>query len=1379
MAFQEFNGELDEVAPASFKPFEGEMDEEGPSLGEKSVGLLEAGAGMLAPLPSQIAGGLSGLGALVSGQSVDEATRRLKATQESNFGFGAYTPTTETGKHYLESLGGGIEKVLQAPGEVLGRIDPSLQLASDITMGVGSNLLPFPAAKGLKGSAGAIRARMGGPEAPVARGLEAALTGPRGFKEFTGKLDVDLSEGPATGGRPISVDVQGTAFRELLDANSLLARERQRAEAIPKGQMEMFPPSAEGLAEPYNAGMAGVTEPIAPLRARAQMELPMGEALGAAERGALSVDPQGQVFRGDVNEPSARLGLQEQGKAFVEELNKGTIPEGLPKGEPLPRLQDPLGPLALETPTKAKWAEGPSGFNLATRKQGGAVNPEVFREGFEKIKELANGITLKVVGNTRGPEVLIEKNGKTIGSLTTDAVWKGDEQVLSPSIVKVDEAFQKRGLASEAYKFLAETGSDVVRAEAQTPAGKALWEGMERKGLAAQGRIKRQSGAVKIDWRNEKQLDQMKKVPGLRKSLENVMPTEKTPMEVVELAKGVPDVDQNAMQKASNILTKGGLYQSEKVQHPIVTFTTQKVLEADRLSRADVRDYIHDSLAPAMRDLPKKDFTEIAQAINLADFTQETLTPELLSKYGFNEKQQRLVEIHRQVMDYAFEQMNKARALVGKDPIPKRTAYAAMQMSGDFKRLVYKLDENGEKSVVAVLGANTRAGLNKIMKHESLQGKGYIFGEERYSVGGQAKSGDAQANLQMALEHLAENNPATKEFLDVVSDMVAKDAYGFLNAKKHTLGKKGVRGMQGREDWVSAGQNAKNLMDSQLKYAEMMIRWGHIADAAKQVGDVLSGDVKAPNAKAWSESYLQNALGFNPTKTGRALEEAVSHGLGAVGVGKSAVAKTQMYAKKAVNTLLLGLSPGFLMANVIQPFMSMPAMNAWLKTKGLSENSLVTMGYDSLFKGSVTSLKELHGVGLSAFEKGAVDYAKSHHVYGSDLVDTSSLSRKGVEFFTDKVGNFAAGSVEAGTRRAMYYTFVHMLEAQKELSPKEIYGTAHNLTDMAMNNYSNVERPQIYNALGTIGDLSANLSSFKHNELSRTAMFAREMGRSKDARPLLIQLATTVAFAGMTGTLLFQEADWLYKQITKAMGKPDSLTNKVIELSQKANVAGDKNTLSHGMFSLLGLDMSKRLGISDTLPNSLAEAAFPGGSKLYDIGAAVPGAVTGGEMGLKALAREVAPAGLAGVLDRQWYSKQTKEGELAMNRKTLEGQVVRNEADKMAKNFGLTGIHESVEKTKLYETEAIKQAYGDLRKDVLKKANREMFVNGKVSRATAQKFMDYEGDPNALAADIVDMAESKKLTALQAAKLKAFMSQSITQLRHAQRLQKAFPNEAQ
>src|SRR3990167_3343966 len=116
-----------------------------------------------------------------------------------------------------------------------------------------------------------------------------------------------------------------------------------------------------------------------------------------------------------------------------------------------------------------------------------------------------------------------------------------------------------------------------------------------------------------------------------------------------------------------------------------------------------------------------------------------------------------------------------------------------------------------------------------------------------------------------------------------------------------------------------------------------MIRFGHIAEAAKAINEVLSSDVSAPNAKTWAEGYLQNALGFNPTKVGRALEEAVSHGLGATGVGKSTLARTQMYAKKTVNTLLLGLSPGFLLANVVQPFMSMPGMNAWLKTKGVSE----------------------------------------------------------------------------------------------------------------------------------------------------------------------------------------------------------------------------------------------------------------------------------------------------------------------------------------------------------------------------------------------------------------------------------------------------------
>lgn len=879
---------------------------------------------------------------------------------------------------------------------------------------------------------------------------------------------------------------------------------------------------------------------------------------------------------------------------------------------------------------------------------------------------------------------------------------------------------------------------------------------------------KKQSGGVLFDWKKKNEVEQLSKIAGIKDKLAAFVPTEMDAEGTIELAKQGKDVDQNLAQRVVNQFTKGGLYQAEKTGNPIVKFTVDKVLNADRKARADVRDYIHDSLAPAMRKLSTQEMIDVAAVLNQADMDQIPVDSNFLRQYGFSDKQIAFAEAHRNTMDKAFEALNKAREAMGKPPVDKRISYAAMAATGDFRKLVYKMDGD-TKEVVGVIGANTRRGLQAIEK--KLQGKDYIFGEERYAGGTKKGASDVQAIMDV-LEHLSENNPATKDFLDVLSDLKAQDAYNFVNMSKHTKQKKGVFGMEGRKQWESDLQNAKDFMDAQLKYAESALRWGHLSEAATEVKKVLASDVDQPNAKKWAEGYFNNALGLNPSETGRSFEKAMDSFWKETGVGKTIPSNIQQYSRKVVNTLLLGLNPAFLATNVVQPLMAMPAMNAFLKGRGLDENSLITLGYDSMAEGWFTMAKERLG-GMSSLEQAAAKYAKDNHVFGTDLVDTSSVSRRNAEYYLDKTGNFLASNVESGTRKMMYYGFVHMLD--KNGMGKE-FGLAQNLTDIAMNNYSPVERPNIFNVLGPVGDMAANLSSFKHNELSRLALFAREIGKEKSATPLLIQLGTGVAAAGITGAIGFAEADWLYRQITKAMGKPDSLTNVVFKFSE--SMAGSTKSpyaLSHGVFSYLGLDLSKRLGVSDVVPNSVGEALFPGGSKLVDVaGAGLSAMGDPSELNMKRLAREVAPGAITGPMDREWFSKETPQGELALNRRTLEGQVIRTEADKMAKNFGFMGVNESVQKQKLWDLKQQGIGYSELRSAVVKKMAEQMFTKGKFEPALIDNYIKYEGDLKTLETELENKVKKQEMSAVDALKLKAMAAKRIPQLYQGQRVMESF-----
>lgn len=856
---------------------------------------------------------------------------------------------------------------------------------------------------------------------------------------------------------------------------------------------------------------------------------------------------------------------------------------------------------------------------------------------------------------------------------------------------------------------------------------------------------------------------------GIEGILGEIAPSDWTVDKAIEVASKAKDVDQNVLQKLNNVLTKGGLYQALKTHNPLVRFTVEKVLKADQLTRADIRDYVHRELGPAMRDLSNQEQADVWAAISIADLHQKELSPEQLAKYGFNEKQMNLVRTHRQVMDYALDQMDKARAAARKAPVTKRVAYAAMRSSGDFRRLVWATDEDGTKSVVGVLGSNFRWKTNQLA--EQMKAKGLEVGPEMYFGGVPSQRNSANQAFMEAVQFLAENDPNVQKFIDILHDIRTQEAYNFMNAKKHTMAKKGIEGMEGRKAWQDAERNAYEGLQAQLDYAEMAIKWGHMSDAVNDIKKVLSSDkINMPEAKQWAEDYMYNALGFNPSQAGRALEQSVAFMFKNTGVGYSVPRQAMAAARKATNTVLLGLNPAFWATNVLQPLQAMPGMKAYLVSKGLDASFDFGTGYSYLAQGSLTSMKQALNSGLDAFDKAAIAYADKHHVYGSDLVEHSNRARKDVGYYTDRVGNLAAGAIENTSRRVMFYGFAHMLKQNGMDVKNGLFEAAHNLTDMAMNNYSMVERPPVYNALGPIGDMAANLASYKHNEFSRLALFARQIGENKAARPLLVQLATSVMAAGVTGVVGFAEADWLYKQITRAMGEPDSLTAAIIRASEGLGeaVGGGKHVLSHGIFSLMGVDMSKRLGLSDALPNSLGEAVFPGGSKLVDIGSAAVNAVRSPtEMNAKRLVREASPGIATGMLDRAWFSKDTPKGELTSSMKTGEGGVYRNEADKAWKTMGFTGINEAVQKQKNFEVEWKSRTYTDMRQRPLSKMRDEIYSSGKVSKETVKDYLNARGNLKTLEKDLERFAKEQGASKEEIQLMRTTASRSVSQMQKA------------
>lgn len=883
--------------------------------------------------------------------------------------------------------------------------------------------------------------------------------------------------------------------------------------------------------------------------------------------------------------------------------------------------------------------------------------------------------------------------------------------------------------------------------------------------------------------KDAKSAELLSKIPGIKKALKGVFPDlQKTTEQVIEESKaiGEKDVSQNLLQKGINWFTKGALYQAQKTGNLLIQHTAHTWLNADRVARGLVQEYIQQGLAPAYRALSKTEATEVGQILNLADLnpTRE-LTPEFLDGLGLSQKQKAAIQAHQKTMDAAFNAINEARAAAGKEPIDRRRAYAAMRATGDYKRLVYQMVD-GEKVVVGIVGSDFRVKTNRLAKQ--LEAKGYIVGEERQTRFGNTRGG--KAAVMQLMEHLADNNPASKDFLDIIAQIDQENAYNYLNAKKHTLEKKGIFGMEGRKDWESPETNAKELLTAQLIYAENAFRWAELSKAMAETKKILSSDLDQPNAKEWIQRYTDNALGINPSKVGQAFESGIHQAMQASGIGPSNFGRLAQSSKWLINTILLSWNPLFIAANAMQPLVATPGMASFLASKGIDSAAL---GVADMGKANITIAKQkLSPTKLTAVEKGAFDYAKTHAVYQAELVDTSTRASKDAIYYADKAVTFPTTQLEMYSRLLIYMANVHKLSDAGFTAKDGLYQAAHNLTDMTLTNYSKQERPQAFNALGLVGELGVNLQAFKFNELSKLAMFVRAAKEDKNLMPAVTQLMMYIVAAGVVGIPAFQELDTLYTEITKQLYKePRSLTLDVIEASgaiaNKVNTAtGDPNSmhpnlLSHGTFASLGGDMSKRLGMGDILPNSVLDTVFPGFSKLVAItGAGYDLAKDPSEFNAKNLVREATPIGLTGPMDRAWFSTTTPEGEMGFSRKDpSKPGPIRTEEDKFWKSIGGTGINESVGKQKLWELTRIDTEY---------KQSRDKAVAGmiKASRTNSDmteyinKYLEMQGDPQTLESTLKTKLEKGSISPITAAKIKAATAKTRPDVFKAQRTVEAF-----
>ncbi len=237
----------------------GEYFDKAPAGVKFAAGIPEAAISMLSGLPSQIAGGLYGLGTLLSGQGLDKAASASQRIQEENFGFGAYTGSTGPGKYATEKT----MEAFQVPGEKAGDVGAYIgkhlgneelgRLSAKLPVDVALNFLPL--------HLGVVKPIQG-----VNKLLEKANT-PKMGKDYSSLVEQETAK------LPVTPEIQ---VPELRLEHPIAAETRVR-------EMNRKQPSAEDYAN-RDANVRVVEEEIAAMEAYQKQQAEEAAALQAQEQ---------------------------------------------------------------------------------------------------------------------------------------------------------------------------------------------------------------------------------------------------------------------------------------------------------------------------------------------------------------------------------------------------------------------------------------------------------------------------------------------------------------------------------------------------------------------------------------------------------------------------------------------------------------------------------------------------------------------------------------------------------------------------------------------------------------------------------------------------------------------------------------------------------------------------------------------------------------------------------------------------------------------------------------------------------------------------------------------------------------------------------------
>lgn len=939
--------------------------------------------------------------------------------------------------------------------------------------------------------------------------------------------------------------------------------------------------------------------------------------------------------------------------------------------------------------------EGEGGVNQGmSRGQRGAINMEMFQDGFERIKDLPNGIRLVIQGSETGPRVTAWKNNQRVGEVAAESVnWANPKSTdnMESAGTWVSNSVQRQGLASEMYKFLAETGNDVVPSKSRLPAGRAMWEGFERKGISQGGMIRGQRGAIDLQalgFRTGSEADKLVKDLMGSKLRAAIPKGENVIAEAMEAGK---DSSQ------SILFSAGATLQAMKTRSPLIQGAARIIQGHKNIAEDVIRQFVF-PVEEKFRKVHGKDIEDLATLLKKEQFGRQTLTPEQLASLGLSEQQllayQALDNMHKE----AFKAQNDVRIAAGKPPITQLEYYMSSRWQGDFRIPLY--DEKGK--LVWYVAADNKWAANKHAKSVMEKFPGLTKGGMSV-IKSSRKGADIGDLYTQMLDVAGRDNPMVKAIKQWIESDEAAKAELTRGQVKHFEPKSNIRGFIGDRPYKSARSEAVDYIQSQIDYAKNAFNWAELQKAGVEIKKILADEninATQPRNVQYIREYWLDQLGMNEAKFVKALEDTVR----SAGISPNQLGRGINNVKNFWTVHKLAANLGFLASNVMQFSMTLPQLfDIQHKYGGNAVSSLIsgTIGGMLMAAGHTTRknpqfYKAMAMAGSERFVLDAMKYAEDNSVIARSIYDEAPLKSSFSPY--TKTMNFAGKTItlpETYLRGSVYMSYVHMLKSSGKFADDlSIFREAEERTNASMGDYREGERALIFSKMGQLGNAANTLQTFPMNYYNQWSWATREAGKG-NVLPFVAMFAVQGYLAGTFGLPMFQEVDKGWEQMKDWLAELDpTLWEKVKDFSLKEFVlhTGGADVLYGSLSEDTGLAMTSRAAAP--VPTEMVQTPFAPAAD-----AAVM-AVDAGKLALDPMDKQkqaqaalsFAPAGATGYLETGPLKDQTSvtrpDGSVVYKKTSKladrDAVVVRDEKDEAVRKYGLRTQKEQVQKDLQY-----------------------------------------------------------------------------------------------